>query len=76
MKILDILGLKINFKKWTKEKQLPLFILDNFLVQKSIINDIEYLSLAPKGGDLPTLPAFKKQISIIKEIETYLPFYN
>lgn len=50
MKILDILGLKINFKKWTKEKQLPLFILDNFLVQKSIINDIEYLFLAPKGG--------------------------
>ena len=75
MKILDILGLKINFKKWNKEKQLPLFILDNFLVQKAIINDIECLALTPKG-DLPTLPAFKKQISIIKEIETYLPFYN
>ena len=56
MKILDILGLKINFKKWNKEKQLPLFILDNFLVQKAIINDIECLALAPKG-DLPTLPA-------------------
>ena len=68
MKILDILGLKINFKKWNKEKQLPLFIFDNFLVQKVIINDIECLSLTPKG-DLPTLPAFKKQISIIKEIE-------
>ena len=68
MNALDILGLKINFKKWNKEKQLPLFILDNFLVQKAIINDIECLSLTPKG-DLPTLPAFKKQISIIKEIE-------
>ena len=68
MKILDILGLKINFKKWTKEKQLPLFILNNFFVQKAIINDIECLSLTPKG-DLPTLPAFKKQISIIKKIE-------
>ena len=65
---LDILGLKINFKKWNKEKQLPLFILDNFLVQKANINDIECLSLTPKG-DLPILPAFKKQISIIKEIE-------
>ena len=68
MNALDILGLKINFKKWNKEKQLPLFILDNFLVQKAIINDIECLSLTPKG-DLPTLPAFKKQISIIKGIE-------
>lgn len=68
MNALDILGLKINFKKWNKEKELPLFILDNFLVQKAIINDIECLSLTPKG-DLPTLPAFKKQISIIKEIE-------
>ena len=68
MNALDILGLKINFKKWNKEKQLPIFILDNFLVQKAIINDIECLALAPKG-DLPTLPAFKKQISIIKEIE-------
>mgnify|MGYP000862751061 FL=1 len=68
MNALDILGLKINFKKWNKEKQLPIFILDNFLVQKAIINDIECLALAPKGN-LPTLPAFKKQISIIKEIE-------
>ena len=68
MNALDILGLKINFKKWNKEKQLPLFILDKFLVQKAIINDIECLSLTPKG-DLPTLPAFKKQINIIKEIE-------
>ena len=68
MNALDILGLKINYKKWNKEKQLPLFILNDFLVQKAIINDIECLSLTPKG-DLPTLPAFKKQISIIKEIE-------
>jgi hypothetical protein len=68
MNALDILGLKINYKKWNKEKQLPLFILNDFLVQKAIINDIECLSLTPKG-DLPTLPSFKKQISIIKEIE-------
>ena len=68
MNALDILGLKINYKKWSKEKQLPLFILNDFLVQKAIINDIECLSLTPKG-DLPTLPSFKKQISIIKEIE-------
>lgn len=68
MNALDILGLKINYKKWNKEKQLPLFILNNFQVQKAIINDIECLSLTPRE-DLPTLPAFKKQISIIKEIE-------
>ena len=68
MNALDILGLTINLKKWNKEKQLPLFILNDFLIQKAIINDIECLALTPKG-DLPTLPAFKKQISIIKEIE-------
>jgi len=68
MNALDILGLTINFKKWNKEKQLPLFILNDYLIQKAIINDIECLSLTPRG-DLPTLPAFKKQISIIKEIE-------
>ena len=68
MNALDILGLTINFKKWNKEKQLPLFILNDYLIQKAIINDIECLSLTPKG-DIPTLPAFKKQISIIREIE-------
>ena len=68
MNALDILGLKVNYNKWNKEKQLPLFILNDFLVQKAIINDIECLSLTPKG-DLPTIPVFKKQISIIKEIE-------
>ena len=68
MNALDILVLKLNYTKWNKEKQLPLFILNDFLVQKAIINDIECLSLTPKE-DLPTLPAFKKQISIIKEIE-------
>ena len=68
MNALDILSLTINLKKWNKERQLPLFILNDFLVQKAIINDIECLSLTPKG-DIPTLPAFKKQISIIKEME-------
>ena len=68
MNALDILGLTINFKKWNKEKQLPLFILNDYLIQKAIINDIECLSLTPKG-DIPTLPAFKKQLSIIREIE-------
>ena len=68
MNALDILGLTINFKKWNKEKQLPLFILNDFLIQKAIINDIECLSLTPKE-DIPTLPAFKKQLSIIREIE-------
>lgn len=68
MNALDILGLTINFKKWNKEKQLPLFILNDYLIQKAIINDIECLSLTQKG-DIPTLPAFKKQLSIIREIE-------
>ena len=68
MNALDILGLTINLKKWNKEKQLPLFILNDYLIQKAIINDIECLSLTPKG-DIPTLPALKKQLSIIREIE-------
>lgn len=68
MNALDILGLTINLKKWNKEKQLPLFILNDYLIQKAIINDIECLSLTPKG-DIPTLPVFKKQLSIIREIE-------
>ena len=38
MNALDILGLTINLKKWNKEKQLPLFILNDFLIQKAIIN--------------------------------------
>ena len=73
MNALDILGLTINFKKWNKEKQLPLFILNDYLIQKAIINDIECLSLTPKG-DIPTLPAFKKQLSIIREIENVAIF--
>ena len=30
MNALDILGLKLNYTKWNKEKQLPLFILNDF----------------------------------------------
>ena len=48
MNALDILGLTINFKKWNKEKQLPLFILNDYLIQKAIINDIECLSLTQR----------------------------
>lgn len=75
MNAIDMLGLEIDFKDWDKTNQLPFYILNDFSIQKTTINDICCLSLTPHE-ELPNLSALKKQINTIKEIEDLPVFLN
>lgn len=73
MSMKKFLGLKIVLAKWEKQKYLPLYIANNFIIQKADINGIQCLSLSPRD-ELPNLAALKKQIKQINEIES-LPIF-
>lgn len=73
MSVKKFLGLKIVLSKWEKQKYLPLYIANNFIIQKADINGIQCLSLSPRD-ELPNLAALKKQIKQINEIES-LPIF-
>lgn len=73
MSMKKFLGLKIVLAKWEKQKYLPLYIANNFIIQKADINGIQCLSLTPRD-ELPNLAALKKQIKQINEIES-LPIF-
>ena len=75
MDAINALGLKLDAKDWNKNDQLPLYILNNFSIQKATLNDIDCLSLTPHE-ELPTLSVLKKQITIIKNIENIPVFLN
>lgn len=75
MNAVNILGLNIEITDWDKKNQLPLYILNDFLIQKATINDISCLSLTP-NEDLPNLSALKKQINVIKDVEDLPVFLN
>ena len=68
MNAINALGLKLDVNDWNKSDQLPLYILNNFSIQKATLNDIDCLSLTPHE-ELPILSVLKKQIAIIKNIE-------
>lgn len=73
MNMMKFLGLKIKLSKWEKQRYLPLYIINNFIIQKADINGIQCLSLTPRD-ELPNLAALKKQIRQINEIES-LPIF-
>lgn len=75
MNVINALGLKLKLKDWDKRNQVPLYILNNFSIQKATFNNIDCLSLTPHEG-LPILSALKKQIGIIKKIEDIPVFLN
>ena len=75
MNAINALGLKLDVKDWNKSDQLPLYILNNFSIQKATLNDIDCLSLTPHE-ELPILSVLKKQIAIIKNIENIPVFLN
>ncbi|MCR1961896.1 hypothetical protein CWE04_09900 [Thomasclavelia cocleata] len=75
MNAINALGLKLDVNDWNKSDQLPLYILNNFSIQKATLNDIDCLSLTPHE-ELPILSVLKKQIAIIKNIENIPVFLN
>lgn len=75
MNAINALGLKLYVKDWNKSNQLPLYIINDFFIQKVTLNDVDCLSLMPHE-ELPTLSALKKQIEVIKKIEDIPVFLN
>lgn len=75
MNVLKILGLKIKLASWDKIDCLPLYITNNFYIQKANINGIPCISLTPKE-ELPNVNALKKQMRKINEIDADPIFIN
>lgn len=73
--VLEILGLKIKLTRWDKIDCLPLYIANNFNIQKANINGIPCISLTPKE-ELPNVNALKKQMRKINEIDADPIFIN
>lgn len=68
MNAMKILGLSIQMEEWNKQNKLPLYITNNYFIQKAIINNVQCLALLPQN-ELPPLSALKKQIKKIQNIE-------
>ena len=64
----DELGMKIEHRQWNRVERLPLYLSSGYDFRKAEIDLCECLLIKPKG-ELPTLPALKKQIVKIQQIE-------
>jgi len=68
--LVEIFGAKLMYecKQWSGVERLPLYLSSGYKFQKAEIDSYKCLMVEPKG-DLPTLPALKKQIVKIQQIE-------
>lgn len=73
MNAMKILGLTIQMEKWDMQNKLPLYITNNYFIQKAEINNVQCLALLPQN-ELPPLSTLKKQIKKIQNIEP-LPIF-
>lgn len=64
----NILGIEVEYEAWGKQNKLPLYIAGNYEFQIVRLNDCQCLMLTPVE-ELVTIPALKKQIKRIQEIE-------
>lgn len=64
----NIFGITVQYKEWDKQNTLPLYITGSYEIQTAMIDDCRCIVLAPKA-ELVTLPALKKQIKKIQEID-------
>jgi len=64
----DVLGMKIEHRHWNGVEKLPLYLSSGYDFRKAEIDLCECLLVTPKD-ELPTLPALKKQIVKIQQIE-------
>lgn len=65
----DLLGMSVCYTKWNKTKALPFYLTSGYEFQKAEIEGCFCIFLCPKGDELPTLPALKKQILRIQKEE-------
>lgn len=65
----DVLGMHVTYSKWKGTKNLPLYMTGNAEYTMAKIDDVPCIIMKFKS-DIPTLPAIKKQIKKIQDIET------
>ena len=68
--LVEIFGTKLiyEYKKWDGVDKLPLYLSNGYKFQKAEIDSCKCLFMEP-NDELPTLPALKKQIAKIQQIE-------
>ncbi|MCM1467588.1 MAG: hypothetical protein NC086_05520 [Alistipes sp.] len=64
----SIFGIEAQYENWNKQGVLPLYIAGSYKFQTARLNGCECIILTPEGV-LDTLPALKKQIKKIQEID-------
>ena len=64
----DIFGLQVEYERWNKQGALPMYIAGSYDFLIAILNGCRWIVLSPTE-ELVTIPALKKQIKRIQEIE-------
>lgn len=64
----SVFGIQVQYGKWEKQSALPLYISADYEFQTATLNDCRCIILTPKA-ELVTLPALKKQIKKIQELD-------
>ena len=66
---MDIFGVPVRYESWNKQSALPLYIAGSYEFSTAILNGCRCIVLTPIE-ELVTLPALKKQIKRIQEIDS------
>ena len=66
--ISNIFGIPIRYEQWKKKDSLPLYISESYDFQTATIDTQRCIMLTAKG-ELATIPALKKQINRIQEVD-------
>lgn len=64
----DIFGVQVKYENWNKQGALPMYIAGSYDFIVAILNGCRCIVLSPTE-ELVTIPALKKQIKRIQEIE-------
>lgn len=64
----DLFGIETEYEEWEKKSSLPLYISGSYEFSSARLNGIRCIILSPTQ-ELVTLPALKKQIKKIQEID-------
>lgn len=64
----NLFGVQVQYKDWDKKNDLPLYISGSYEFQAAMMDGIHCIVISP-SQELVTLPALKKQIKKIQELE-------
>lgn len=64
----DIFGVQVKYESWNKQDALPMYIAGSYDFVVAILNGFRCIVLSPTE-ELVTIPALKKQLKRIQEIE-------